>query len=336
MKKIMKKINKYKKEVIKSWKMDIKFFGFRLAFLRVFETLLRILRFQRLRRFFLNRKDIFVFDYLNKNYGKLMDEKADIWRKQNECSASDTKCLSQIIWLCWLDGYENAPPIVNACKTSVEKNSNGHPIRVITRDNYKDYVNIPVYIVKKSEEGKIGAAHFSDILRICLLEKYGGLWLDATIYCKAPVKDQYFESDFFTCKGERKWVGCMSENQWTTFCLGGKSHNILFYLLKEFFFAYWMNEECAIDYLFFDDAIKMLEKRIPEVEVLLKEVPQTNLNRDRLILRFADAWKKGCLDDLFESDTIFYKLGYREQHFLVEKTEKGEETVFSAFMADLF
>lgn len=61
-------------------------------------------------------------------------------------------------------------------------------------------------------------------------------------------------------------------------------------------------------------------------------MPYNNIDRDCLILRFADPWKEGCVDDLFEGTTVLFKLGYREKQFLNKFTSKGEPTVYAAFL----
>ena len=38
-------------------------------------------------------------------------------------------------------------------------------------------------IVEKWKRGIIGPAHFSDLIRLELLVRYGGYWIDATVYC---------------------------------------------------------------------------------------------------------------------------------------------------------
>ena len=147
-------------------------------------------------------------------------------------------------------------------------------------------------------------------------------------------KDNYFESEFFTCKSEPSDIGGVSRNQWTTFCLGGSKYCSIFQVLRNFFFEYWKNEDCAIDYLFFDDAIEIAREYIPEINHLMETVPCNNLDRDRLIRRFADPWEKGCVDDLLKGTTILFKLGYREKQFLNKLTDKGEPTVYAAFLKD--
>lgn len=90
---------------------------------------------------------------------------------------------NKIIWICWWQGIEKAPSIVKRCNESVYKHFSDWDIRIITKANYSEYITIPEDIVDKWERGIISNTHMSDILRLELLIKFGGLWLDATIYC---------------------------------------------------------------------------------------------------------------------------------------------------------
>lgn len=45
------------------------------------------------------------------------------------------------------------------------------------------------------------SAHFSDIVRENLLYKYGGIWMDATIYMTSPFPDTIYNYDYYTIKG---------------------------------------------------------------------------------------------------------------------------------------
>lgn len=42
-------------------------------------------------------------------------------------------------------------------------------------------MKLPDYIVKKWEKGRIPADLFSDLLRLELLIRYGGTWIDSTV-----------------------------------------------------------------------------------------------------------------------------------------------------------
>ena len=50
----------------------------------------------------------------------------------------------------------------------------------------------------------------SDFVRICILKKYGGLWVDATTYCTIPLDDwleKYIQSGFFSFNLETRPKG---------------------------------------------------------------------------------------------------------------------------------
>lgn len=309
---------------------DVRYYSVKLALFRTGETIFQSLRLRNVSYYFQMKKNAYVLKYLKDHYGYVFTKSVSE-EDEKECFSST---FSQPIWVCWLDGIERAPLLVQKCVSSIKKNAGDHPVNMITQDNYTEFVTLPEYIIKKKEKELIGAAHFSDVLRICLLAQHGGIWIDATIYCKEKIPEDYFQNEFFTCKSEPSDIGCVSRNQWTTFFLGGTKGCVMFRVLRNFFFEYWKNENCAIDYLFFDDAIEVARECVPEINHLIEAVPYNNLERDCLIRRFADPWRNGCIDDLLVGTTILFKLGYREQQFLNEYTNNGEPTVYAAFLRD--
>lgn len=118
------------------------------------------------------------------------------WIKEKERIAPCRE-HSSYVWVSWLQGYEAAPELVRACIDSTRQYSEGLDFVLITLDNYRRYVEIPDYIISKFEQGIISWTFFSDILRLSLLEKYGGLWVDATVFCLGDFRWIYEKSDFF-------------------------------------------------------------------------------------------------------------------------------------------
>ena len=333
MKSLLAKIRNNLRKISNEWKQDISQYSLSLAFTRFMGTMFRIFRFNSASTLFLNKKNDIVLSYLEKEYGyvflKFKDEK--------KIESSKIKKTEELpIWVCWLDGIENAPPLVRQCIKSIYKHANNHPINFITWENISDYVDMPAFLKEKVLKKQMGFAHYSDILRIFLLEKYGGIWLDATIFCSQDLPEEYFSYDLFSCKSDCATPGCVSNNQWTTFCLGGHKGNILFKALKAFYLVYWEKEICAIDYLFFDDAIELARRLLPTVRKEINEIPQTNYRRDELIQRFADKWTEEAVNDLLKSDTVMFKLGYREKRFLQTVDADGHPTVYAAFLQGLF
>lgn len=128
---------------------------------------------------FLRHKFRDFFDYKSPVNVKKYFALRYVPRLQN-FSVSEISKKSDYVFQCWLQGEDNAPDIVKKCIASVRKFCLGKKHILITKDNWKDWVDIPDYVVEKFEKGIILPAHFADVLRVCLLSKYGGYWVDAT------------------------------------------------------------------------------------------------------------------------------------------------------------
>lgn len=141
------------------------------------------------------------------------------------------------VWICWLQGMDNAPQIVKDCYSSVQYWLKDREIVVITSDNISDYVSLPDYIMDKWKEGIISNAHFSDILRIELLIKYGGLWLDATTYLTGPIPEYVERTDFFVYRNG--WMNNEMINMGSWFIYCRFTNNKLLIETRELLYKYW-------------------------------------------------------------------------------------------------
>ena len=74
--------------------------------------------------------------------------------------------------------------LVKMCYTRLKQviDSEKMEIHLITLENYKEYVTFPEHITQKFEQKIITMTTLSDILRMCLLSIYGGMWVDATVF----------------------------------------------------------------------------------------------------------------------------------------------------------
>lgn len=104
---------------------------------------------------------------------------------------------SNRIWICWFQGLENAPELVKKCYQSVLENNKEKEIILITNDNIHRYVQFPKYILEKWKKGQITNTHMTDLLRLELLTRYGGMWLDATVFCSSSDIPSYFLSQIY-------------------------------------------------------------------------------------------------------------------------------------------
>ena len=145
----------------------------------------------------------------------------------------------------WLQGEEQAPPLVKACLASIRQNA-GAEVVVLNERTLADWIDLPDIVLRKWKEGKMKPAHFADLCRLELLYRYGGVWMDGTDYLDAPLPEWLWEADFFVYLGGDRLRGayCGIQNCFIRAAKGS-------YLLKvwrESVLAYWEKEDSAVDY----------------------------------------------------------------------------------------
>lgn len=88
--------------------------------------------------------------------------------------------INRIIWTYWYQGLENAPPVITKCVNQWQKINPGWELRFVDRHNMHDFVEL----LPLSDEklNKMSLAVSSDLLKLQLLIKYGGVWVDATVF----------------------------------------------------------------------------------------------------------------------------------------------------------
>lgn len=101
------------------------------------------------------------------------------------------------LWLMWHQGLQRAPFIVKECVESWVSKNPSWDVVVLDSENVQNYVEIecPSSIFTKLE-----LCHQSDLIRLALLSEYGGVWADATTFCRKPLDDwidEYASSGFF-------------------------------------------------------------------------------------------------------------------------------------------
>lgn len=106
-----------------------------------------------------------------------------------------------IIWQYWAQGFDNLPHVVNECLASIKQYASEYQIIRLKDDNIQDYLEIPEFVLKK--KSLYGYTHFSDLLRLMLLNEYGGIWIDATVFLTGPIPAYFLNFDFFAFQRSR-------------------------------------------------------------------------------------------------------------------------------------
>lgn len=218
--------------------------------------------------------------------------------------------LSDKVWVCWLQGIENAPVLVKRCFESLNKYLTDREIIVITDKNYSDYVDFPEHIKKKFEAGFITRTHFSDLLRLELLIKYGGTWIDATVLCTGGNIPEYIlDSELFVYQVLKPGLDGHSSviSSWLmTSC----TNNPILLLTRELLYEYWKKYNFMMDYFllhdFFQLAIEAYPQEWKKVVQFSNEIPHI------LLLSLFDEFDEKRYGYV-TSMTCFHKLSYKFQ-----------------------
>lgn len=105
----------------------------------------------------------------------------------------------KVIWQYWGQGIdvESLPEVVRTCFATVEKYKGEYDVIRLSDDTVGDYIELPDFIKEKLSNGQLNRVFFSDLLRLMLLNTYGGVWLDATILLTSTLPEEYAKFDYF-------------------------------------------------------------------------------------------------------------------------------------------
>jgi hypothetical protein len=93
--------------------------------------------------------------------------------------------MNKVIWILWFQGFENAAWIVKQVAESWKINNPDWVIVYLTDTNIRNYLDDIDYMY--DEKKTISMQAKSDIIRLSLLNRYGGIWADATMLCMRPL-----------------------------------------------------------------------------------------------------------------------------------------------------
>lgn len=152
------------------------------------------------------------------------------------------------IWVCWLQGEDQAPPLVRKCLASVRKYSGGREVILLTEENIPRYVTFPEYILKKRARHVISNTHFSDLLRVALLARYGGIWMDATVLLTDFLPDVILHAPLFCFQTSRLSPAPSRISSWLIAARPGNETVVRTLELLE---EYWKRENFLCHYYLF-------------------------------------------------------------------------------------
>ncbi len=89
----------------------------------------------------------------------------------------------KIIWMFWAQGWEGAPVLVKACRDSWIARNPDWEVRVLDSKSIEGKMEFDYPLTGKT----LTPTNYANVLRLTLLSKEGGVWVDATTYCNTPL-----------------------------------------------------------------------------------------------------------------------------------------------------
>ena len=257
---------------------------------------------------------------LERKYRKVLRDFDSRWDEKTIHQARKT------VWVFWWQGVDSMPLIVKHCYASLKENLKDWEIILLTEQNYKEYAVFPDFITNKLQKG-ITLTHFSDLLRLELLKRHGGLWIDSTVLCTSgDVPKSITNSDLFVFRPQKPGSDGASIYISSWF-MWAKSNNRIIMATQAMLYDYWQKNDTLTDYYllhyFMSIAFDYYKEDAKEIPAFCNSVPHL------LQLHFFEPYDEDYWEDI-KKMTSFHKLSYK---FDKERLEK-EGTYYKKIIED--
>jgi len=117
---------------------------------------------------------IYKYNYSFETFINIQTKPDELFFGKNKTSEIPNK-----LWCYWHD--EKLPEIIKICTDSWKKYNPNYEIVILNNKLLKTY--LPDIDFESMRRAKDSPARFSDFVRLCILDKYGGIWIDASSVC---------------------------------------------------------------------------------------------------------------------------------------------------------
>ena len=162
----------------------------------------------------------------------------------------------------------------------------------------------------------------TDLLRLELLTKYGGMWLDATVFCSRKIEEipeYYFNSNLFMyqCLKPGRDGHAIYISSWL---MSARSNNKILMATKYLCYEYWKKNNKMADYFLLHHFLSIVLEFYEDD--WKKIIPVDNSTSHILLLRLFDKYDENIWNSINEQ-IPFHKLTYK-----FEKEKLNKEGTF--------
>lgn len=246
-----------------------------------------------------------VQTFLQRHFGGLIE------KYQDEPVCIERKPIVGPIWTMWWQGEAQMPPVIRECYDSILRNANGREVILLTKDNLSDYIQLPDYVLRKVDEGKITLTHLSDHIRTTLLAEKGGLYVDCALFVTKPIELE--DVPFFSTRVEGNPERVANRHKWVFGLIGSNKGDVVARFMQELFFSYWEKFDVQITYLMMDYMLFYAYNKIPAIKAEIDMIPyhSPNLHESRYL--FNQKIDEVRFENYINNNT-FFSLTYRFEY----------------------
>ncbi len=163
--------------------------------------------------------------------------------------------VNRIVWMFWHD-WNEAPEIAAKSVISWRVNNPAWTVRALSWSTIERWLDQD--FVNKVHALDIVIQHKSDLVRLELIHRYGGVWADATSFCAWPLDDwidDCTEKGFFAFRRDPSRTPRRPIANWF---LAGHAGSELISRLHQSVWKYWKNRRSSADYFWFHGILLIL------------------------------------------------------------------------------
>lgn len=190
----------------------------------------------------------FMFDYTSKRFEPIFVE------MKNEKKTEQP--LPKTIFFFWWDGFDSMPEIPRLCYHSLRLFFPDYEILFLDKKSIANYVSPSDIVYRHFLEKTVSVQNFSDYLRMTMIEKVGGYWVDSTLLFLQPfpmtellIDGRTFGSAYG--RNNQLWLDLGEDFlTWNSFFLAGRKDSLVaktflacfreHYRKKKYPYAYFM------------------------------------------------------------------------------------------------
>ena len=262
-----------------------------------------------------------IYSFLDKKYCDFINE----YKTKEVKTWINTKRIWMIRWQ-WED---NMPEIVKICYNNLKKYNCGFEVTLLTKENYKDYIDLPDFILEKVSKGLVSLTHLADISRMKLLSLYWWMGVDATVFMGSDVLKGFSDINLNTSYPLKWNKKNYVFDKRSVFFIWWKT-NRLFSFVYDFFMQYLGEYDRLINYFFMDYVIHIAYNHFDDVKRDIDACTIKNEEVYTLYDIFNEKYDEKKYKEVLKN--WFFKLSFKRK--LDTKTADWEMTNYWKFLED--